>query len=109
MGPSESIFENLPKRKRSVLTQIILSPIERLSKQLFDIAHEHPEVFLKEPVDEDVFVDQATSSMSTPLETPLGAMLLASPTIKIEPIEYESSYEVKPTIIASDLAKTGGN
>nr|KAJ0196059.1 hypothetical protein LSAT_V11C700372700 [Lactuca sativa] len=97
-GPSQLVFENAPRRKRSILDQFVISPIERLNKQLLDFAHEQPDVYLNKPTDRDVLIDRADVATSTPLGTALGALLLVPPHELIK--QPNSTTE---TIIASNL------
>ncbi|KAI3752768.1 hypothetical protein L2E82_24805 [Cichorium intybus] len=106
-GPGQLVFENAPKRKRSVLDQYVLTSVERLSKQLIDFAHQQPELYLNRPVDGDVLVDRADATTSTPLGTALGALLLVPPPQvplpqDIKPTNSESAYTMETT--TSDLA-----
>ncbi|CAI9294303.1 unnamed protein product [Lactuca saligna] len=78
-GRSQLVFENAPRRKRSILNQFVITPIERLNKQLLDFAHEQPDVYLNKPTDKDVLIDRADVATSTPLGTALGALLLVHP------------------------------
>lgn len=83
-----------------------MSPIERFHKQLYDIVHTHPEVFLKEPLAGDVLIEQRDTRISTPNETLLGAKLLGLSPKPIELIESVSSSNMKATN-ASLLANGG--
>ncbi|KAI3675909.1 hypothetical protein L1987_85505 [Smallanthus sonchifolius] len=107
-GPSEPNFGDVPKRRRSNLDQVVLSSVERLHKQLYDIAHEEPEVFLREEVDGDVLISQADNTMSAKNETALGAMLLNASPKDLELSESVSSSSMK-TQDASTSTENVGN
>ncbi|XP_059654757.1 GATA transcription factor 26-like [Cornus florida] len=66
---------HVPTRKKSKLKQRILSPVERLQRQLRNILQE-PE-FSMMSKDEDILIYDSNRMFST--ETALGAMLLKSP------------------------------
>lgn len=55
-----------------------MTPMERFSKQLYDIAHTEPHIFLKEPAVGDILIDERDDMMVTPYETALGAVFLGS-------------------------------
>ncbi|XP_021991547.1 GATA transcription factor 26-like [Helianthus annuus] len=107
-GATEPNFGNVPRRRRSNLEQIVLSPMERLHKQLYDIVHEDPEEFMKEEVVGDVLINKVDNMMSTQPETALGAMLLNSPPKDPEHSESVSSSSIK-TACASTSTENGGN
>ncbi|KAD3067371.1 hypothetical protein E3N88_35251 [Mikania micrantha] len=102
-GPSEPNFENIPRRRRSNLDQFILSPVERLHKQLYDMVHEEPEVVVG-----DVLIDQVNNMMPAQPETALGVMLLNSSPKDHERSESVSSSSMK-TPEASTSPENGGN
>ena len=56
-----------------------MTPMERLSKQLYDIAHTEPDIFFKEPAVGDILIFERDDMMFTPYETALGAVLLGPP------------------------------
>ncbi|KAH0766966.1 hypothetical protein KY285_002837 [Solanum tuberosum] len=70
---------SVPKRKRSELTQRILSPVERLQRQLYNILQE-PEFENIPDSGEDATLIYARNKYIPPNEIGLGAMLLVSPT-----------------------------
>ncbi|WMV12490.1 hypothetical protein MTR67_005875 [Solanum verrucosum] len=74
---------SVPKRKRSKLTQRILSPVERLQRQLYNILQE-PEFENIRNGGEDVTLIYARNKYIPPNEIGLGAMLLVSPTTATE-------------------------
>lgn len=75
--------DNVPKRKRSELTQLILSPVKRLQRQLYNNLQE-PEFENIPDGDEDVTLIYARNKYIPPNEIGLGAMLLVSPTTTTE-------------------------
>ncbi|CAH1424285.1 unnamed protein product [Lactuca virosa] len=99
-NPSQLPFENALKRKRTNFDQHALTPVEQFSKQLLDIAHEQPEVYLKKPRDGDVLIDRADVAKSTTLETDLGAVILVPQ--HETPSNFES-VETTKTKISSDV------
>ncbi|CAI9294302.1 unnamed protein product [Lactuca saligna] len=102
-GPNQLSFENAPKRRRTGFDQHALTPVEQFSKQLLDIAHEQPEVYLKKPNDGDVLIDRADVAKSTTLGTDLGALLLVP---QLETPSNFKSVETMETKISSDVAKS---
>nr|AFA41500.1 GATA transcription factor-like protein [Solanum tuberosum] len=74
---------SVPKRKRSELTQHILSPVERLQRQLYNNLQE-PEFENIPDGGEDVTLIYARNKYIPPNEIGLGAMLLVSPTTTTE-------------------------
>ncbi|PWA38425.1 hypothetical protein CTI12_AA580180 [Artemisia annua] len=78
-GLLDQAFKNIPKRKRSCLEKFVMTPMERFSKQLYDIAHTKPDIFFKEPMVGDILIGERDEVMFTPYETALGAVLLGSP------------------------------
>ncbi|KAK6805366.1 hypothetical protein RDI58_003151 [Solanum bulbocastanum] len=69
----------VPKRKRSELTQRILSPVERLQRQLYNSLQE-PEFENIPDGGEDATLIYARNKYIPPNEIGLGVMLLVSPT-----------------------------
>ncbi|WMV12497.1 hypothetical protein MTR67_005882 [Solanum verrucosum] len=74
---------SVPKRKRSKLRRRILSPVERLQRQLYNILQE-PEFENIRNGGEDVTLIYARNKYIPPNEIGLGAMLLVSPTTATE-------------------------
>ncbi|KAH0727143.1 hypothetical protein KY284_003008 [Solanum tuberosum] len=79
----------VPKRKRSELTQRILSPVERLQRQLYNSLQE-PEFENIPDGGEDATLIYARNKYIPPNEIGLGAMLLVSPTTTTERSTYLS-------------------
>uniref|UniRef100_M1DX54 Uncharacterized protein n=1 Tax=Solanum tuberosum TaxID=4113 RepID=M1DX54_SOLTU len=73
----------VPKRKRSELTQRILSPVERLQRQFYNILQE-PEFENIPDSGEDATLIYARNKYIPPNEIGLGGMLLVSPTTTTE-------------------------
>ncbi|KAH0766968.1 hypothetical protein KY285_002839 [Solanum tuberosum] len=74
---------NVPKRKRSERRQRILSPVERLQRQLYNNLQELEFENIPDG-DEDVTLIYARNKYIPPNEIGLGAMLLVSPTTTTE-------------------------
>ncbi|WMV12491.1 hypothetical protein MTR67_005876 [Solanum verrucosum] len=81
---------SVPKRKRSKLTQRILSPVERLQRQLYNSLQE-PEFENIPDGGEDATLIYARNKYIPPNEIGLGAMLLVSPTTMTEPLHVSIS------------------
>lgn len=73
---------SVPKRKRSKLKQYILSPVERLHRQLYHMLQE-PEFANTFANEEEILIYQKSKSIP-PDEIGNGAMLLISPSTAIE-------------------------
>ncbi|KAK4339949.1 hypothetical protein RND71_041411 [Anisodus tanguticus] len=74
--------DSVPRRKRSELRQHILSPVERLQRQLYNILQE-PEITNISANDEDILIYEKNKDIP-PNEIGFGAMLLVSPTTTTE-------------------------
>lgn len=105
-GPSRLSFESAPKRRRTNYDQHALTPVEQFSKQLLDIAHEQPEVYLKKPADGDVLIDRPDVAKSTTLGTDLGAVLLGPQLGTPSNFEVVETTETK---ISFDVAGSSGD
>lgn len=74
--------DNVPRRKRSELRQRILSPVERLQRQLHNNLQESD--FENISADDENILIYARNKDIPPDEIGLGAMLLVSPTTTVE-------------------------
>ncbi|KAL4556082.1 hypothetical protein LXL04_038722 [Taraxacum kok-saghyz] len=106
-GPSQLVFRNAPRRKRSDLDQYVLTSVGRLSQQLLDFVQEQPEVYLDKPLDGDVLIDRADVAITNPLGTDLGALLLVAPVENINPISSDQAIE--PSVETTTKCNVGEN
>ncbi|WMV12500.1 hypothetical protein MTR67_005885 [Solanum verrucosum] len=81
---------NVPKRKRSERRQRILSPVERLQRQLYNNLQELEFENIPDG-DEDVTLIYARNKYIPPNEIGLGAMLLVSPTTTTDRSTFQFS------------------